>query len=311
MTCSASSPSRPCATARDGPGPHLLEKAQGESSQGSLPDARHPLRRSRPASDAFRANAETHARRWSPTSRDKAATSSAAAPEEARERHVSRGKLLPRERLAQLLDFGSPFLEIGQFAAWDMYGGDIAVGRHDRRRRPRRGPRGDGRRQRRHGEGRHLLSAHREEASARAGDRAAEQSALHLPRRFRRRQPAQPGRGVPRPRAFRPHLLQPGQYERGRHPADRLRDGLVHGGRRLCAGDVGRDDHGEEPGDDLPRRPAAGEGGDRRGGERRRARRRGGPYARVRRRRPLCRGRRARAGDRAAHRQKPKSARRR
>src|SRR5690606_17258726 len=34
--------------------------------------------------------------------------------------------LLPRDRLAQLLDAGSPLLEIGQFAAWGMYGGDIA-----------------------------------------------------------------------------------------------------------------------------------------------------------------------------------------
>jgi 3-methylcrotonyl-CoA carboxylase beta subunit len=33
--------------------------------------------------------------------------------EKARERHVSRGKLLPRDRVAQLLDPGSPFLEVG------------------------------------------------------------------------------------------------------------------------------------------------------------------------------------------------------
>jgi 3-methylcrotonyl-CoA carboxylase beta subunit len=31
--------------------------------------------------------------------------------EAARERHVSRGKILPRERVARLLDPGSPFLE--------------------------------------------------------------------------------------------------------------------------------------------------------------------------------------------------------
>jgi 3-methylcrotonyl-CoA carboxylase beta subunit len=47
--------------------------------------------------------------------------------EEARQRHTARGKLLPRERLAQLLDAGSPFLEIGQFAAWGMYGDSIAA----------------------------------------------------------------------------------------------------------------------------------------------------------------------------------------
>jgi len=46
--------------------------------------------------------------------------------EEARQRHVSRGKLLPRDRLAKLLDPGSPFLEVGQFAAYGMYSGDIS-----------------------------------------------------------------------------------------------------------------------------------------------------------------------------------------
>lgn len=44
----------------------------------------------------------------------------------ARERHVGRGKLLPRERVRRLLDDNSPFLEIGQFAAYGMYGGDIS-----------------------------------------------------------------------------------------------------------------------------------------------------------------------------------------
>ena len=45
--------------------------------------------------------------------------------EKHRERHVSRGKLLPRERVERLLDPGSPFLEIGQLAANGLYGGDI------------------------------------------------------------------------------------------------------------------------------------------------------------------------------------------
>jgi 3-methylcrotonyl-CoA carboxylase beta subunit len=44
--------------------------------------------------------------------------------ETARARHVSRGKILPRERVSRLLDPGSPFLEIGMFAAHDMYDGD-------------------------------------------------------------------------------------------------------------------------------------------------------------------------------------------
>src|SRR5260370_32009304 len=42
-----------------------------------------------------------------------------------RERHVSRGKLLARERVARLVDAGSPFLEIGALAAFGMYEGDV------------------------------------------------------------------------------------------------------------------------------------------------------------------------------------------
>ena len=41
----------------------------------------------------------------------------------ARDRHVARGKLLPRQRVDALLDPGSPFLEIGLFAAHGMYEG--------------------------------------------------------------------------------------------------------------------------------------------------------------------------------------------
>ncbi len=46
-------------------------------------------------------------------------------PEEARRRHVARGKLLPRERLEHLLDPGAPFLELSPLAAHDMYGGEV------------------------------------------------------------------------------------------------------------------------------------------------------------------------------------------
>jgi 3-methylcrotonyl-CoA carboxylase beta subunit len=41
--------------------------------------------------------------------------------EEARAKHVARGKLLPRERVNQLLDPGTPFLEFSQLAAFEMY----------------------------------------------------------------------------------------------------------------------------------------------------------------------------------------------
>ena len=39
----------------------------------------------------------------------------------AREKHLARGKVLPRERVRGLLDVGSPFLELSQLAALDMY----------------------------------------------------------------------------------------------------------------------------------------------------------------------------------------------
>ena len=44
-------------------------------------------------------------------------------PQQSRDKHEGRGKLLPRERVRQLLDVGSPFLEFSQFAAYGMYDG--------------------------------------------------------------------------------------------------------------------------------------------------------------------------------------------
>ncbi len=43
----------------------------------------------------------------------------------AQERHTSRGKLLPRERINVLLDAGSPFLEIAPLAAYEVYGEEV------------------------------------------------------------------------------------------------------------------------------------------------------------------------------------------
>ena len=56
--------------------------------------------------------------------REKVAQAALGGDENARAKHVSRGKLLPRERVRTLLDPGSPFLEIGQLAAHGMYDGD-------------------------------------------------------------------------------------------------------------------------------------------------------------------------------------------
>ena len=53
--------------------------------------------------------------------RQKVAIAGRGGPEASRERHVARGKLLPRDRVMRLLDPGSPFLEVGGLAANGMY----------------------------------------------------------------------------------------------------------------------------------------------------------------------------------------------
>ncbi|WP_439156205.1 carboxyl transferase domain-containing protein [Yoonia sp.] len=55
--------------------------------------------------------------------RDAAQAAALGGGEKSRTRHVSRGKMLPRDRVAGLLDPGSPFLEIGATAAHGMYDG--------------------------------------------------------------------------------------------------------------------------------------------------------------------------------------------
>ncbi|MDI9819390.1 MULTISPECIES: carboxyl transferase domain-containing protein [unclassified Legionella] len=45
--------------------------------------------------------------------------------EKARQRHLKHGKLLPRDRLQQLLDPGSPFLELSQLAAYQAYEDEV------------------------------------------------------------------------------------------------------------------------------------------------------------------------------------------
>src|SRR5688572_29467228 len=56
--------------------------------------------------------------------RERVAEVALGGPAASRERHVSRGKLLPRDRVARLLDEGSPFLEVAPLAAEGLYGGD-------------------------------------------------------------------------------------------------------------------------------------------------------------------------------------------
>ena len=54
--------------------------------------------------------------------RERVAQAALGGPEKHRERHIARGKLLPRDRVERLLDPGSPFLELSQLAANGMYG---------------------------------------------------------------------------------------------------------------------------------------------------------------------------------------------
>ena len=53
--------------------------------------------------------------------KERLATAALGGPASSRERHIARGKLLPRERIDYLLDDGSPFLEIAPLAANGMY----------------------------------------------------------------------------------------------------------------------------------------------------------------------------------------------
>ena len=125
----------------------------------------------------------------------------------------------------------------------------------------------------------------------------AEPAALHLPGRLRRRQPAEPGRGVPRPRPLRPHLLQPGQHVSAQGiPQIAVVMGSCTAGGAYVPAMSDEIDHRQEPGHDLPRRPAAGEGGDRRSRQRRGPRRRRRAHAPVGRGRPPGAERPARAG---------------
>src|SRR5579875_3727000 len=57
--------------------------------------------------------------------REKVAAIRIGGGEAARQRHLARGKLLPRDRVRALLDVGSPFLELSQLAAYGMYGGEV------------------------------------------------------------------------------------------------------------------------------------------------------------------------------------------
>ena len=75
-----------------------------------------------PSSEQFQTNA-AHQRGLVDDLRDQLAASDGGS-QASKDRHVSRGKLLPRDRVNHLLDPGSPFLELSPLAAHGMYDGD-------------------------------------------------------------------------------------------------------------------------------------------------------------------------------------------
>src|SRR3954447_16449186 len=75
-------------------------------------------------SEAFRAN-DSAMRALVADLREKSAAIALGGDEASRKRHLSRGKLLARERIRLLLDPGSPFLELSAFAAYQMYDGAV------------------------------------------------------------------------------------------------------------------------------------------------------------------------------------------
>ncbi|WP_193141490.1 MULTISPECIES: carboxyl transferase domain-containing protein [unclassified Meridianimarinicoccus] len=81
----------------------------------------------RTGSETFAANRTAHQAAMDRIA-EAAQVAMAGGGEKARERHLSRGKILPRERVSRLLDPGSPFLEVGLFAAHGLYDGASPCG---------------------------------------------------------------------------------------------------------------------------------------------------------------------------------------
>ncbi|HWB44884.1 MAG TPA: carboxyl transferase domain-containing protein, partial [Hyphomicrobiaceae bacterium] len=75
-------------------------------------------------SEEFKANAAAMRALVADLARKRAEAASGG-PDKLRERHVARGKLLPRERVMRLIDPGSPFLELSPMAAYGLYTKDI------------------------------------------------------------------------------------------------------------------------------------------------------------------------------------------
>ena len=225
--------------------------------------------------------------------------------EAARTKHTDRGKMLARDRIDTLLDPGSPFLELSPLAAYGMYADgatddDYAVPSASI-------VTGIGR-----VEGRECVIV-ANDATVKGGTYYPITVKKHL-----RAQEVARANKLPciylvdSGGAFLPMQddVFPDKEHFGRiffNQANLSAEGIPQiaavmgsctAGGAYVPGDVGRDRDRQGPGHDLPRRPAAGEGRDRRGRHGRGPRRRRRARPQVRRRRPPGRGRRPRAGDR-------------
>ena len=159
--------------------------------------------------------------------------------EASRARHTSRGKMLARQRVDLLIDPGTAFLELSPLAAHGLYGGDVhsasiitGVGQIS---------------------GRECMVV-ANDATIKGGTYYPMTVKKHLRAQDIARQNNLPciymvdsgGAFLPQQdeilpgrTAFWPHLLQSGSNVGARYPPDCDRDGLMHGRRRLCTGDVG------------------------------------------------------------------------
>jgi 3-methylcrotonyl-CoA carboxylase beta subunit len=207
--------------------------------------------------------------------------------EASREKHLARGKLLARQRIDLLIDPGTPFLELSTLAAYGLYGGEVpsasivtGIGRVS---------------------GRECVIV-ANDATVKGGTYYPMTVKKHLRAQDIAREnrlPVSTWSTAAAPSCRKQDEVFPDRdhfgrifynqasSRRSRHPAIACRHGLLHRRRGLCAGHVRREHHRAQPGHDLSRRPAAGEGGHGRGGQRRGPRRCRRAQPPVRRHRPL------------------------
>ena len=158
-------------------------------------------------------------------------------------KHTDRGKLLVRDRVDRLLDPGSPFLELSPLAAYGMYGGEVAV------RAPASSPASAG------SSGRECVVV-ANDATVKGGTYYPMTVKKHLRAQAVAAENRLPcvylvdsgGAFLPMQDEVFPDrehfgriFFNQANLSGARHPADRQRDGVVHGRRRLRPGDVRRD----------------------------------------------------------------------